>query len=163
MTEYSEVIPKKRGHYVYRLWAVDGTCLYVGCAGEREPRRVSERLSDHRRKKSWWPQVARIDIATFATASEVVAEEPRQITALQPVHNIAHKNRWTVNRENEYKHEREKAPEVRERIRERAREWRQRPDVREYRRQHDRRRPSGWERGRTARRRPSPGQEGLWT
>lgn len=85
--DYSEVIPTRPGFYVYRLWAADGTCLYVGCVGERRPRRVTQRLNEHRRDKPWWPQVARIDVASLGSSAEVIAEEPVQIAQLEPVHN----------------------------------------------------------------------------
>jgi hypothetical protein len=85
--QYSETFPTGLGFYVYRLWAANGTCLYVGCAGERGPRRVGSRLSDHRRTKSWWPQVARIEVASLASAIEIIIEERRQVEALNPMHN----------------------------------------------------------------------------
>jgi len=86
---YSGTIPTSAGHYVYRLWAADGTCLYVGCTGERGTRRVSDRLYGHRCQKPWWPEVARIDVAAFATPAEIITEERRQIGELGPVHNKA--------------------------------------------------------------------------
>jgi hypothetical protein len=85
--QYSESFSTGLGFYVYRLWAANGTCLYVGCAGERAPRRVGSRLSEHKRSKSWWPQVTRIDVASFASSAEIIVEERRQVQALNPVHN----------------------------------------------------------------------------
>lgn len=87
VADYSETIPTAPGHYVYRLWAADGTCLYVGCCGERTPQRVGSRLRAHKREKPWWPEVTRIDVATFGTAGAVVAEEPAQIKQLSPTYN----------------------------------------------------------------------------
>ncbi len=84
--DYSDIIPTRPGHYVYRLWA-DDVPLYVGCVGERGPRRVTHRLASHKREKPWWPQVTHIDVAAFASIEEVVAEETAQIAALKPVHN----------------------------------------------------------------------------
>ena len=84
---YSEIIPQKAGFFVYRLWAADGSCLYVGCVGERGPIRVQTRLGKHRRLRSWWPDVARIEIASFGSSAEVVEEERQQLVALQPKHN----------------------------------------------------------------------------
>lgn len=89
MTEYSEAIPSKAGHYVYRLWGADGTCLYVGLVGERRPLRVRDRLRSHKHGKPWWPQVARIDVAAFPDAAAIIAEEKEQIRQLHPVHNRA--------------------------------------------------------------------------
>lgn len=89
VAEYNKTWPTKRGHYVYRFWGYDGTSLYVGCAGERVPVRVSSRIGDHRRQQPWWPEVdeARTDVAIFGSAAEVVEEEPRQIAALSPKYN----------------------------------------------------------------------------
>ncbi len=87
MSDYIEIIPTRRGHYVYRLWAADGTCLYVGCVGERRPGRVTERLRAHRNQKPWWPEVTRIEVCTLARTEDVAPEETRQITVLKPVHN----------------------------------------------------------------------------
>jgi hypothetical protein len=87
MAEYSENIPTKPGFYVYRLWAADGTCLYVGCCGERGPRRVRDRFGSHRHRQPWWPEVARTDVAVFASPAEIVAEERSQIALVKPVHN----------------------------------------------------------------------------
>jgi len=37
--------------------------------------------------KSWWPEVDRIEIATFKDFPAAAAEERAQIAALKPVHN----------------------------------------------------------------------------
>ena len=87
MTQYSEIIPTRPGHYVYRLWAADGTCLYVGLVGQREAGRISDRFWMHKRDKPWWPEVASIDAATFSNPSEVVTEEKLQIASLEPFHH----------------------------------------------------------------------------
>ena len=92
MAVYSTVIPTRLGHYVYRLWAADGTCLYVGLTGERGLRRVSTRLRAHQGlggpAKPWWPEVARIEVAALSTAVAAIAEEEAQIIELKPVHNM---------------------------------------------------------------------------
>ena len=93
MTVYSETIPTARGHYVYRFWAADGTCVYVGCVGERGPRRLSARFAQHKRQSPWWPQVARIDVAGLASTADVITEERAQIAQLNPVHNRQHLGR----------------------------------------------------------------------
>jgi hypothetical protein len=49
--ELTETIPTAPGRYVYRLWTADGTCLYVGCCGERSLQRVTVRLTAHRRRE----------------------------------------------------------------------------------------------------------------
>lgn len=157
MTEYSETIPTKPGHYVYRLWTADGTCLYVGCVGERSPRKLRDRLSDHKREKPWWPQVARIDAASFAGPLEVIAEEPAQIAQLNPVHNKAHKPKPPP-------------PPPPPKSAPRKRTWADRcarnPELRLKKRERDRlrvqMRPSGGARAAIAKRRPSPGQGDLF-
>jgi hypothetical protein len=95
MAECSETIPSRPGHYVYRLWA-DDVCLYVGRCGEVKPRRVHARLRAHKARKAWWPQVNRIDVATFSSAAEIILEEPKQIAELNPVHNKVLKA-WCAN------------------------------------------------------------------
>jgi hypothetical protein len=85
---YSEDYPNRLGHYVYRLWDADGRCLYVGRVGETVPRRVSTRLSAHRREQSWWPDVARIDVAVLPDAEATWAEERAQVGQHDPVHNV---------------------------------------------------------------------------
>ena len=87
---YSKVIPRKPGYYVYRLWASDGSSLYVGRVGDSGPRPPQPRFNNHRRKKTWWPEVARIEIAELPDHPAVVAEEAAQIEALHPLHNIRH-------------------------------------------------------------------------
>jgi hypothetical protein len=90
---YSESYPNRPGHYVYRLWDADGRCLYVGRVGETVPRRVSTRLSAHRREQSWWPDVARIDVAVLPGAEATWAEERAQIGQHDPVHNVCLRRR----------------------------------------------------------------------
>jgi hypothetical protein len=146
VADYSETIPAAPGHYVYRLWAADGTCLYVGCCGERTPQRVSSRLRDHRRKKQWWPQVARIDVATFGTATGAVTEEPLQIRRLSPAHNKT-LLRESVDGGWADWYARNPQALVRKRQRDRIRD-----------RDRIRIRPSGGARAATARRKAGPGQ-----
>jgi hypothetical protein len=85
---YTDQTPYQPGYFVYRCWAADETCLYVGKAGsKRGPVPVTERLRRHAREKSWWPEVARIDFGQLDGYPAVMAEERAQILALQPVHN----------------------------------------------------------------------------
>lgn len=69
--------------FVYRLWAEDGTCLYVGQTKAFNPTR---RIYEHRTTKAWWPEVARVDYVEVA-ADELDAAEDEHIKALNPVHN----------------------------------------------------------------------------
>ena len=86
---YTESIPASPGHYVYRLWAADGTCLYVGVTGIWRPQRVAARLGRHRsaRGRGWLAKMTRIEVASFPNGSDAWVEEKRQIAALQPVYN----------------------------------------------------------------------------
>lgn len=87
MAEYSEIIPAEPGYYVYRLWDADGACLYVGRIGDSGPAYVKRRFKQHRYDKPWWPEVARIDIATLVGHSEIITEERHQIHEFHPLHN----------------------------------------------------------------------------
>lgn len=89
---YSEEIPSAAGYYVYRFWAADDTCLYVGRIGDRGPRSPQPRFRHHRRGQTWWPDVARIEVAEFPDHPAVVAEETGQIDALRPLHNARRGN-----------------------------------------------------------------------
>ena len=84
---YSEEIPTAVGYYVYRLWAGDGISLYVGRIGDSGPRAPQARLRHHRRTQTWWPDVARIEIAELPEHPAIVIEEAEQIWALRPLHN----------------------------------------------------------------------------
>jgi hypothetical protein len=87
---YSATWPTEPGYYVYRLWGdipFAGTgCLYIGMVGENGPRRLSARLAEHKRTKSWRWQVERID-AAVSTLYDVGHEEALQIAKLRPEHN----------------------------------------------------------------------------
>jgi hypothetical protein len=89
---YSEEIPTAPGYYVYRFWTADGTCLYVGRVGDSGPRSPQARLNNHRYTKTWWPDVAKIEVAELPDHPAVVAEEAEQIKALRPLHNVRRAN-----------------------------------------------------------------------
>jgi len=89
---YTEEIPTAPGYYVYRFWADGGTCLYVGRVGNNGPRPPQPRFRSHRRSKTWWPDVARIEIAELPDHPAIVAEEAGQIEALRPLHNVQRAN-----------------------------------------------------------------------
>ncbi len=147
---YSETISSRPGFYVYRLWAGD-LPLYVGSVGQRGPRRVTRRLSQHRRTKAWWPQVTRTDVAVCESIGEMVAEETAQISRLRPAHNTQLLNGepkdgpgggWPAYLA---RHPDFVTPE-KQREWERSRPWR----------------PSGGARAVIRKRRPGTGQAGLW-
>lgn len=64
MVELREVEPpllhgeRLRRYWVYRLWAADGTCLYVGQYGGVNP--VAQRVYEHC-SESWWDEAVRGD------------------------------------------------------------------------------------------------------
>ena len=169
MAEYSEIIPTKPGFYVYRFWAEDGTCLYVGRVGDSGPRPPQSRFAHHRRMKSWWPDVARIEVAELSAHALIVAEEEAQIKALRPVHNVHRGN---------CQHDLSLpgAVKLSGACSKCAKQYQNSPARRAYdtsparvakKRENDRRRvragrPSGGARRWIALRRPGPGQEGLW-
>jgi hypothetical protein len=139
---YSEIVPTAPGRYVYRLWSADDACLYVGCCGERSLQRVGTRLSAHQREKPWWPQVARIDVASFEQIADFVAEEVAQISAERPTHNKLlrggaprpDRSGWAA--------------------------WEARHPEKVAAKEHSR--PSGSVRAALSRRKPGPGQPSLW-
>jgi hypothetical protein len=86
--DYSDKPPPGRGHYVYRFWTADDICLYVGVTGIWRPLLISQRLRSHKTKQQpWVRKSARADFASFASAADAMAEEDRQIAALQPRYN----------------------------------------------------------------------------
>jgi hypothetical protein len=165
MAEYSETIPTKPGRYVYRFWAADGTCLYVGCVGERSLRTVRGRFAQHKGDKAWWPQIVRTDVASFATAQDLIAEERAQIAQLKPSFNshlLGVCNRGHDISQPEAKYDdgkcrqcsRDYALRYKDTHAEQLRERRARPDVKARIRANERRR--------RANQRVTPGQTGLF-
>lgn len=57
--------------WIYRLWAEDGTCLYVGQHKGIHP---ASRVRDHR-KQPWWHEVARADYSEVLEGSLDDAED----------------------------------------------------------------------------------------
>lgn len=68
---------------LYRLRDADGALLYVGISQS-----AMRRLGEHAASKSWWDEVARVDVEHFATRAEAVAAEWRAIGDENPRHNI---------------------------------------------------------------------------
>jgi predicted GIY-YIG superfamily endonuclease len=60
------VISRDSRTALYRLYAADGTLLYVGVTGK-----LSARFYSHSREKRWWPQVAGMRLAWYANKAEV--------------------------------------------------------------------------------------------
>jgi hypothetical protein len=76
-------------HYVYELYAEDGTCLYVGCSIN-----VGTRIQVHT-SRAWWPQVARIEVNKYEGFEAGRQAEQERIQLLQPVHNRVFTN-WPI-------------------------------------------------------------------
>jgi len=160
-------VPEEFGYYVYEFWA-DDVCLYVGRVGNNGPGSVRRRFASHASASStssaWWSQATRVLVSRFSSHEEIVAEEPRRIQELRPVHN--RQFAWlakvdaavpanTAEREDVYQAEYRQQPErkAREQQRARGRDWQ------EFNaRAADRKKR--WTASRV--RRPSPGQTGLF-
>jgi excinuclease UvrABC nuclease subunit len=76
-------LPVGHAPAIYRLWAADGTCLYVGQTRQWHP---AARISEHR-TKAWWAEVARVDYILVGQRSDLNCAEREQIRALNPRHN----------------------------------------------------------------------------
>jgi hypothetical protein len=83
---YGELQLPPPGFYVYRLWA-ESECLYVGMVGDKGPRLVQDRIREHSKSQSWWPDVTRIEVAECADRKHALKEERAQVRKLKPVHN----------------------------------------------------------------------------
>ncbi len=70
---------------LYRMRDSGGRLLYVGIS-----KRLPERLTEHRKSKPWWSQVARIDIEHFADVSDAIAAEAKAIRSERPLWNVHH-------------------------------------------------------------------------
>ncbi len=71
--------------WLYRLFAHDGTLLYVGIT-----RCVEERFAEHRKKRPWWPEVARHTVQTYASREDVELAERHAIYREKPLYNVVH-------------------------------------------------------------------------
>lgn len=68
--------------FVYRLWAEDGTCIYVGQHVGYHP---GTRIAQHHRK-TWWKQVARVDYIAVSQGEQHELER-QEIARLKPTEN----------------------------------------------------------------------------
>lgn len=69
---------------VYRLFAKDGTLLYVGVTAH-----VNLRMYNHKAEKHWWPLVARKTVKWYDSRADALKAEAAAIAGEFPVHNIA--------------------------------------------------------------------------
>ena len=68
---------------LYRLYAQDGTLLYIGITHS-----LRNRFASHAQDKPWWSQVAKKTVTWHGSREEVLAAEASAIQAEDPVHNI---------------------------------------------------------------------------
>ncbi len=69
---------------LYRLYAEDGTLLYVGVSCTR-----MHRFKQHAGEKSWWHSVSTIKLEHHPNHAVALDAEARAILAEQPLHNRA--------------------------------------------------------------------------
>jgi predicted GIY-YIG superfamily endonuclease len=75
---------------VYRLYACDGTLLYVGITND--PMR---RWKQHADTKDWWPEVDHLVLVPFETADTARYMERWIIRSERPIYNRQHsRRRW---------------------------------------------------------------------
>ena len=72
-----------RVHILYRFFAADGRLLYVGMTIN-----PARRFEKHRGEKSWWSDVARVEIEHHETIDALRKAERRAIETEHPIHNI---------------------------------------------------------------------------
>lgn len=68
---------------LYRMYAADGTLLYVGITQRR-----MERFRQHADHKQWWAEVAQIQVAHYPDRQSVVSAERAAIESEQPRYNV---------------------------------------------------------------------------
>lgn len=71
--------------FLYRLYNTDNQVIYVGVTAN-----VGMRLGQHEYTKTWWGDVARVEVDTFAARPDALAAERAAIVTLSPVHNVTH-------------------------------------------------------------------------
>jgi hypothetical protein len=71
---------------LYRLFDAAGHLLYIGETGRGWPQRMREHLRD----KSWFHEIARVELQHFPSKADAVLAEAAAIQAEQPRHNHMH-------------------------------------------------------------------------
>lgn len=69
-------------HSLYRLFAVDGTLLYIGITAD-----LPARLRQHAGDKDWWHEVARHTATPCADRRAALAAESMSINRERPLYN----------------------------------------------------------------------------
>jgi len=74
-----------REHQLYRLWAADGTLLYIGVSCS-----AVGRISQHINGTRWWLDVSRVTIENLGniTRATAITREINAIRREKPLHNI---------------------------------------------------------------------------
>lgn len=72
-------------HCVYRFYDAAGILLYVGRSC-----RFGSRMSDHRKGKDWWHEVANIGVIHCPDHEAADDLERRLIKSLEPLYNVQH-------------------------------------------------------------------------
>lgn len=70
-------------HTLYRFFDADGELLYVGITCD-----PGSRFKQHRRGKSWWHEIARIELEQFSSRVELEQAEREAIPKENPKYNI---------------------------------------------------------------------------
>lgn len=70
-------------HTLYRFFDADGDLLYVGITCD-----PGSRFKQHRRGKSWWHEIARIELEQFSSRVELEQAEREAIPKENPKYNI---------------------------------------------------------------------------
>jgi len=72
------------GHYVYRFFAANGALLYVGYT-----KNLAHRFHGHKTTKSWWHEVASVEVRLFDDSTAALQHERHAIRTERPHHNGA--------------------------------------------------------------------------
>lgn len=70
---------------LYRFYDIDGRLLYVGISLN-----AAMRAAQHRAEKSWWPDVARMDVERHSDRATALEAERQAIVDERPRHNVVH-------------------------------------------------------------------------
>lgn len=90
----AELIPLvDRPHVLYRMFDRSKHLLYVGITVD-----ARARWKAHGEDKSWWTDVASIEVQHFTSRAAAERAEQLAIRSERPLHNIVHQLRYTVPR-----------------------------------------------------------------
>lgn len=69
--------------YVYRVFALDRSLIYVGISQQWR-----QRIDNHRKRADWWKHAAHIEISEYGNRSEAFAAESWAIRHEAPIMNL---------------------------------------------------------------------------